>query len=130
MRIVLLELIREAECHDRKSCIVIRARFILFREHGVFDAFEAEFTLLAMNVADADIPPCCFQSFAEKSSVGEAVLHDLAISIEAKVDEVVILGDYLCARAGEIESVGLFSATFVVRLERYWKGLEEDTEPR
>ena len=70
-----------------------------------------------MDVAHALVPPCSFQALGQQPGVGEAVLHDGAVAVEAEVDEEEVLGDDLGAGAGEVEGVGFLGAAEVVELE-------------
>ncbi len=75
------------------------------------------FSFLAVNIAHANIPPAGFQNLAEKACIGEAILHDGAETVETQVDEVIILGNDLSSRTGEVEGVRFFSASKVMKLE-------------
>ena len=70
-----------------------------------------------MNVRDTQIPASGLKGLAQQPCIRQGVLHDTAVAIETKMDEVVVLSDDLPSRAGEIQSVRLLSPTQVVQLE-------------
>lgn len=70
-----------------------------------------------MNVADALVPPGGFESSAEKTCIGQGILHDTAVTREAKVDEIVVLRNDLRTWAREVQGVRFFSPTEVMKLE-------------
>lgn len=122
MGVIPFEGVGEAEGHHGQAGVVIRARLTIFLAVGVaeFDVLEGlqlVHALGAVDVAHALIPPCSFQAFGQQAGVGEAVLHDGAVAVEAEVDEEEVLGDDLGARAGEVEGVGFLGAAEVVELE-------------
>lgn len=75
------------------------------------------FSLLAVNIAHANIPPAGFENVTKKACIGEAILHDGAETVKTQVYEVVVLGNDLSSRTGKVESVRFFSASKVMKLE-------------
>lgn len=110
VRVFLFESVREAECYDGKTGVVVGAAFGFFAERDVFGITHYVLTLWTVDVADAGIPACCFERFAKETGVGQAVLHDVSEAFEAQMDQVVVLGYNLSAGAGEVERVGFFGA--------------------
>jgi len=72
---------------------------------------------LAMDTADAGEPPRSLQSLTEHPCVGQTVLHDLAVSVEAQMDQVVVLPDHLGAGPREVKRVRFLGAAEVMKLE-------------
>lgn len=70
-----------------------------------------------MDVRQAVVLARCFEALGEEPSVGETVLHYLAVALEAKMDKIVVLHYDLGSWTGEIERVGLLGAAKVVQLE-------------
>lgn len=120
--VILLEAVGEAEGHHGQTGVVIRARLPVLLAVGVaeFDVpgrLQLVHALGAVDVAHALVPSGGFQAFGQEAGVGEAVLHDGAVAVEAEVDEEEVLGDDLGAGAGEVEGVGFLGAAEVVELE-------------
>lgn len=92
---IVLEFIREPKCYDWEPRIIVGTSLILGAKDDSFCAFEVMFPFLAMDVADADIPPTGLNCLTQKSCIGHAVLHNFSETIESKVYEVVILCDDL-----------------------------------
>ena len=80
------------------------------------------------------IPASCFKSTTEKPGVSQSILlrdsqlkccvgmsekgyHDLPVSREPKMDQVVILGNDLTSWAGEVQRVRLFRPAKIVELK-------------
>ena len=70
-----------------------------------------------MDVADADVPARRFQSLAQQSSISQTVLHDGSVTIEPKVNQVVVLADNVSPRSREVQCVRLLGAAQVVEFE-------------
>ena len=122
MGVILLEGVGEAEGHHGETGVVIRARFAVLLAVGVgeFDVLQRlqlVHALGAVDVAHALVPARGLQALGQEAGVGEAVLHDGAVPVEAEVDEEEVLGDDLGAGAGEVERVGFLGAAEVVEFE-------------
>lgn len=63
-----------------------------------------------MNTADTFIPSSRFKTLAQYPCVGKGVLHNSSEVIEAKMDQVVVLGNDLGIKLREVEREGLFSS--------------------
>lgn len=74
-------------------------------------------SLLAVDIAHANIPPAGFENLTQEACIGEAILHDGAETVKAQVYEVVVLGNNLSSGTGEVEGVRFFSASEVMKLE-------------
>lgn len=116
VRELLLEVVREREGDDGEAGVVVRGGLAVLAL-VVLARLVLDLALGAVDVADAAVPACRFERFAEQAGVCEAVFHDRAVAVEAEVDQVVVLRDDLGARAGEVEGEGFFSAAQVVKLE-------------
>jgi hypothetical protein len=109
VRVFLLEIVGETERHDRQTGVVVCARLAVFA--FVRLAFLVlQLALGAVDVAHAAVPAGRLERFGQQAGVCEGVLHDAAVAFEAEVDEVVVLGDYLGAGAGEVEGEGFLGA--------------------
>ena len=115
--VVLLEVVRQAECHDWQSSVVVRTRLAFLGQSCFRHTFEGVLALLAVDVAHTNVPASSLESFTEQAGVGQGVFHDLAVPAEAEMNQIVVLGDDLCSWTGEVQCVGLFSAAKVVQLE-------------
>ena len=62
--------------------------------------------------ANAEIrtPSSSLKGFAEEAGIGKAIFHNGSISVEAKVNEIIILSDDLSAWTREIEGVRFLCA--------------------
>ena len=114
---VLFEGVGEVEGDDGETGVVVGAGFDFFAEGDVFGIAHYVFAFWTVDVAYAGVPACCFERFAEETRVGKTVFHYGAVAIEAKVDEVEVLGYDLGAGAGEVESIGFFGAAEVVEFK-------------
>lgn len=70
-----------------------------------------------MDTADYSEPSSLLESFCQHPRIVQAILHDGAVSIKPKVDKVIVLGDDLGTRTGEVESIRLFRAAQIMQLE-------------
>ena len=109
VRVLLLEVVGEREGHDGQAAVVVCAGLAVFALVRLA-LLVLGLALWAVDVADAAVPACGLEGFGQQARVGHGVLHDSAVAIETEVDEVVVLGDYLSAGAGEVEGEGFFGA--------------------
>lgn len=114
---VLFEIIRKTEGDHGQASVVIRAGLVFGAVDKRLRTFEAEFAFASMDVAHAYIPAARLERLAKKAGVGHAVFHDLPEPVKAEVDEVVILGDDVSARAREVQRVGFLGAAEIVEFE-------------
>lgn len=119
---IFLEVVREPECNNGKSGVVVGTGLILMSKDCFFRAFEAMFAFFAMNITYADIPSTGLEGFAEESCIVQAIFHNGSEALKAEMDEVVVLRDDLGAWTGEVEGVGLFGASKVMKLENEMLG--------
>ena len=115
--VVLFEIIRKTEGDHGQASVIIRAGLVFCAVDKRLGAFEAEFAFASMDVAHAHIPAARLERLAEKAGVGHAVFHDLPEPVKAEMDEVVILGDDVSARAREVQCVGFLGAAEIVEFE-------------
>ena len=72
---------------------------------------------LPVNIADASVPRGGLQRFAKDACVCQGVLHDRSVSIEAQVDQVVVLSDDLRTGPREIQRIRFLGSSKVMQLE-------------
>jgi hypothetical protein len=115
VRVILLELVGEAESNHRQTGVVRLARVafvvLLLAWH------ELEVSLLPVDIRDTSVPPGMLQSSTQQPSIRQHVLHDAAVAGETEMDEVVVLCDDLCSRAREVECVRLLSSSQIMELK-------------
>lgn len=117
VRVCFLELVRESESDHWQASIIVRGSLVLFPEHQLLGTLECMLALLAVNVGHARVPASCFQGFAQQPRVRQSILHDLSVTIETEVDQVVVLRNDLSTWTRKVQCVRLFRAAEIVELE-------------
>lgn len=89
-----MEVVCERESNDGKTGIVTRTRIILILLGLALDILQI--TLLTVDIGNATIPASVLECSTQQTRVGQCVSHDVTVSGEAEVNQIVVLRNDLC----------------------------------
>ena len=115
--VILLKLVGEAKGYNGQTGVIVGTGLVVFSDDDFIFAFEDVLAFLPVDIADTNVPTCCLERLAQQSCICKTVFHDISITVEPQMNEIIILRDDLGARAGEVQGIGFFCSTKIVQLK-------------